>query len=105
MKTPGLDKETKQVIDKGRALKELVTSAGWGIARADLYSRLVDLTSVLGIQEKDPGKLAMEIGSRQLAADIMINWLKEVEGTAAQHENNKALILQASKEEYIKIYS
>lgn len=84
------DVETKNVEDRGKKLKELVDSEGWQLAKTLLSDKILDIQSIMNIDETDPVKVFQEVQTRRIVAGIILEWLQDVEGTALQYESNKA---------------
>ena len=83
-----LDKETYQLAKEQEKYKQLVDSDGWAEARKLLLDKLAEMTSVMNIETTNPEEILVEIGARQLARNVMLEWIQEVEGTAAQYKAN-----------------
>ena len=83
-----LDKDTYNLAQEQKKFKELVDSDGWKEAKATLMSRMADMTSVMNIVDLDPSKVVVEIGARQLAQSILLEWIADIEGTAEQYKHN-----------------
>lgn len=86
-----LDKETQDVLNEGKALKELLDSDGWQILERRLNEVLVDIQSVMSIDTEAALKnqdLLAQIGGRQIAVQIITNIIAGVKGDAEQYDNH-----------------
>lgn len=96
-----VDKETQQLIQTGEAIKNLVESSAWQEVRKRLIrdvSAIRDITSLTQLNNEK--MLFQEVAARQIAAEILLNWLKGIEGDAEQFRSN-AQMLQDTYEDNI----
>ena len=84
--------EKQQIITDGEAIKETLKSNGWGLIRAKLTEQIMDLQSVMNIDAENPEEVVRDIKARRTAIDILVSWLKDVEGDLEQYEDNKNLL-------------
>lgn len=104
MKSPKeLDKETKKVLTEGDSLKSMVEGRGWAIARERLLKKVAECLNIADIGLDNPQNLALLIGIRQEVAKTLIEWMKDIEGTASQHVSNNAYFEEV-KDRYIVHY-
>lgn len=89
---PELDIDTQKILIEGGQLKTLVGSEGWSVARDFLMQQIIDLQSIRNITATDPTEVIIDIKARTVAIDIILEWLRQVEGTARQHEGNKVIL-------------
>lgn len=97
-----LDKETLNVINDGEEIKRLVESIGWQLAKKRLVERIIDLQSVMNVAGDTAETVVIDLKARRIAVDLLLEWLKDVEGTAKQHESNKDMLLKIQHESFIK---
>ena len=83
-----LNKETQEVLSDGDQLSLMIKGTGWAIARKRLIDQVMDLQSIRNINEAEPEKMMLDIKARNTAVDILIDWLKDIEGSAEQFKNN-----------------
>jgi hypothetical protein len=95
------DKATQKVLKQGDAIRDMVKSDGWSEARTRLLRLLVANSDLLGLSTDDPEKMVLEIEARKLAVGIVREWLKDIEGTASQHDAHKELMLEIATEEIV----
>lgn len=95
-----LDKETGEVMTRGTKLKEMVRSEAWADAKSELTNRLVSLADLTTIDDQDALKLLQEIKVRKLAINLVMGWVREIEGQANQYEANEEAF-RAIKEESV----
>ena len=95
-----LDKETQKVESIGNAIKELVGSTGWAEARRRLIRKATELQLIgnIDIQNATGTDLVSLIAAKTTAARILLEWLRDIEGTAEQHDANKELITQTAED-------
>lgn len=89
------DQETAKILSEQEELMLLVKGKAWAIVRAKFLDKIVSLSDIFTLDEKDITKLAMELGARQMAAEILMKLLKEIEGTAAQYKTISDLYREA----------
>lgn len=90
---PKADKETQEIQKKGRALADMVESAGWGYVEPALKEKILDLQNINNIESTEANEVLAEIKARKMAADILYQWLKiDVYGDLEQTESNEALM-------------
>ena len=80
------DPATRKVLKEGELLKMLVTHDGWPIVRRKFSELVLALGDVFSIKDQDPQKVFQQIAARQIAIELVMNWIGEVEGRAKQHE-------------------
>ena len=83
-------------------LKEFTKSEAWGSIKSQLTDKLVSLADITTLLDTDPLVLLQEIKVRKLAINLVIGWVREVEGQVSQHEANESAF-QAIKEESVFI--
>ena len=80
------DTETQKVIDRNSKLLELVNHHGWKEARQILVEKIVELQNVAEyidiIQTGNATKLLKEMKANKRAAEILFDFLRQVEGGA-----------------------
>jgi len=87
-----LDKDTQKVLNEGERLKSLVENTGWELAKAKLTEKILDLQSIKNLSGVTPEEVVSEIKARNTAVDILMEWLKEIEGSAEQYAGNKVIL-------------
>lgn len=76
-------------MTEGELLQMLVEHDAWPLARKKLTDRILDLQSIKNIDTSDVQTLVTDIKARNAAVDILMEWLREIEGIADQHKNNQ----------------
>ena len=104
MPKPKVDKETQKLLSEQEHVKNLTEQEGWGIVKGNLIKYVAALHNISSLNSTDPQAMFNQVASRQLAAGILLEWLKDVEGTAAQFDANKELADQV-KGSYIVHFS
>lgn len=87
-----MDKETQDLLLKYKEIHDLVGHNGWRLVREKLTNKVIDLQNAFNIESDDPQKMLIDLHARKLAATMLFDWLREVEGDAQTHvENEKPL--------------
>lgn len=88
-----MDSETQKISDHNNELFELVNHSGWKRARTKLVERIVELQNVAEyidiIQTGNATKLLKEMKANARAAEILFDWLRDIEGGAQTALENK----------------
>lgn len=79
-----MDTETRTILDKNKHLSDLIGSDGWREARAMLSTKILDLQNAFNIDDSDPQKLFLDLQARKIASQVLFDFLREIEGSAAQ---------------------
>lgn len=96
------DKETQLVVQQGQAIKDLVDSNGWQEVRKRLVQDVAAIRDITSLTEiADPSRLFQEVAARQIAAEILINWIRGVEGDAEQFRSNAELLKERYEENFV----
>ena len=95
-----LDKETSEVLNKGLRTRDFVKSEDWSAIKLELTDKLVALADITTLADADPTALLREIGVRKLAINLVMGWVREIEGKASQYEAN-AETFRKTKEEAV----
>lgn len=93
-----MDKETYDVLTEEKKIEQLVKSSEWAIVREKWANMILDLQSIRNVKALDPQSVAIEIQARNLAIDILMSWMQDVEGTAEKSKNSN---LEVKRETYI----
>ena len=88
-----MDKETKKILSEGEQIQQMTETQGWQIVKERIFKRLADAGSILGIESKDPEKMMLELSAKQMAVQIVIDWLREdVDGEVEKHKNYNEIL-------------
>lgn len=93
-----MDKETYDVLSEEKKIEQLVKSEEWALVRKKFIDAVLDLQSIRNIQLTDPQSVAIEVQSRNLAVNILMEWMQDVEGTAEKSKNSDVVV---KRETYI----
>lgn len=93
-----MDKETYDVLTEEKKIEQLVKSSEWVIVREKWANMILDLQSIRNVKALDPQSVAIEIQARNLAIDILMSWMQDVEGTAEKSKNSG---VEVKRETYI----
>jgi hypothetical protein len=99
-----LDKETEEVLSEGQRISDFTKSKDWGFIKGFLTNKLIDFDSIKGmeLENKTKEQLGEEVISRKGIIDIVLGWVKELEGIAQQHDSNSDILLRDNPERNIK---
>jgi hypothetical protein len=95
------DAETRIVYDEGEHISSLVSSEGWKLAKRALSSRILEIGNILSISKTE--NAVQELGARQIAIQLVLDWLRDIEGAANQHKSNKDIYADLQREEYVRV--
>lgn len=91
--------ETQHVLSEGEHLANLVKSDGWAVARRKLLERIIAIGDIFQLTDKE--NLKEELGARQIAIEILRDFLRDVEGSANQYKNNAEFFRQIQEDNYL----
>lgn len=83
-----LDKETSEALRRGMKVRDFVKSEDWAEIKRELTDKLVSLADITTLTEADAMQLLQEIKVRKLAINLVMGWVREIEGQASQYEAN-----------------
>lgn len=98
---PKIDKETHKVLKEGDLLQELVKSDGWKIVQKRFTDMVIELGDVFSIKDAEPEAAFRQLAARQIAIELVMNWMKDIEGRARQHAANSEAYGKLRREAYI----
>jgi hypothetical protein len=81
--------DTTQIEKESKEIESLVGQEGWKIAKQKLIDLIADTQDIGAIAETTPEQVLIELKSRKLARTVMLNWLRDIEGTANSINNTK----------------
>lgn len=94
MEKEKIDPETQRIIDKNARLHDLISHPSWRDARQIFIEKILALQNVAEfidiIQTGNATKLLKEMKANGRAAEILFDFLREIEGGAQQAVENKA---------------
>jgi hypothetical protein len=83
-----LDAETQKLLAEGQKRVDFVKSEEWAYAKAKLYASMGTLNSIVSLPVGvDESTLAREVLTRFGAIDLVMKWIQNIEGEAAQAQN------------------
>ena len=97
------DKETAKVLNKGKVVRDFVKSDVWEEIKSELIAKVVAEADITTVEEADPVALLQEIKARKKAINIVMGWIREVEGEANKYEANEQAF-RTIREESIIVY-
>ena len=90
-----LDRETTEIVSEQKKLQSLTGHEGWSIIHTKFTEKILSLQNAFDIEVGDAQKMLIDLQSRKIASALLFDFLREIEGTASQAEDNKE-ILQSS---------
>lgn len=99
--------ETGKILSEGERVSNFVKSNDWGFIKDKLMKKILDYDSVNGIdlEKKSDNDLANELRTRRGVIDVVMGWLREIEGIAEQHDNHTELLQSRTNNGYIKRFN
>ena len=95
-----IDKLTAKISDEGQAIKDMVGMKGWELAKRKLADKIAGLLNIsnMNIQSADATTIMAVISANKMASDILLAWVKDIEGDAKQFDGNKTIYQQIEDE-------
>lgn len=83
-----LDRDTQKVLEDAAHVEALLASDGWRIIEASLVDKLIDMQSVLNVDDTTPEKALADMKARAAAVKLIKEWLQaDVYGFVQQQKN------------------
>jgi len=95
------DKETQEELRQGESLVRLVDSEDWQVAKSKLLELMANNSSVQHLESTTPDDMYHEVIGKQIAVQIIENWVDLVEGGAIAHVYNKKAMEDHGKNDLI----
>lgn len=92
----------EMMTDSGR-VKYTVATPGWPIIKDRVFALINDAQSIMGVEAKDAEAMLREIEAKRMAINLITEWIREIEGEAAQYDQEDAALYEEEPDEYIKI--
>lgn len=94
-----MDKETSQVLQQGQAILDLVKSPGWQDVKNKLVEKIMTLGDITMVETegKSAEQVMMDFKVRKQVIDVLVGWVKEVEGDANQFISNQQMLQEIKK--------
>ena len=94
-----MDNETKQILSEQQLLKDLVGHPGWTVARKMLADKILELQNAFNLDDRTATTMLQDLRANKKASQILWSFLKEIEGTATQSDDN----VQTTKSYIVKL--
>ena len=101
MTKPKLDKATIKTLNDGDELQAMVASPGWLIAKQRFTELVVQLGDIFSLKDETPDAVFRQLAARQIAIELIMSWMKEIEGRSKQHQTNSESYALLRREAYI----
>jgi len=95
------DKETRKILKKGELLSSLVQHEAWPLVKVKFNEMVLSLGDIFSLNELDPQKLQSQLAARQIAIEMVMNWMREIEGITKQHETNSVNYTKMRRDAYL----
>lgn len=83
-----LDKETDEVYTRGKKLREVINHDGWEVVEDVFMERVDDLQALGNLDRTAEDSLELQVASREVALEYMMDFWNELKGMVEQHETN-----------------
>lgn len=87
-----MDAETYQNLNEGEKYQRIVTSEAYGELKTILTNKIMDLQSILNVEDKDVNSVVIDLKAKKIAIETLLETLRDIEGRADQHSSNKTLV-------------
>jgi hypothetical protein len=84
-----LDAETQKVLDKNQSMFEFVNLPEWQSVRQILCDKILDLQNAFNIEDGDAERMMIDLKGRKIAAGVLYEFLREIEGGAQTAAEDK----------------
>lgn len=92
-----VDKETKDILEREQKIWALTEMEEWKIVRQMLADKITQLQMNDSLDlEQEPLKLSIEMKANRAASNILLDWLREVEGTAQKSSSDREVFKRPS---------
>lgn len=97
------DIETAITLSEGEEVGLMVEGRGWGIVKAKLDARILDLQNINNLDFTNEQTVLFDLKARKMAADLLFSWLKDdVYGFAEQQKANADAMHDSPVEEFVE---
>lgn len=90
-----MDPETQKIVNTQNDIRDLVNHVGWKHARLMLTDKILELQNVSEYTDSitlgNATKLMKEMKANKRSAEILFDWLRQVEGEASTSLDNKKM--------------
>lgn len=93
-----LDRETAELVRNEKNIEDLCKHEAWPQVKQKFIDKVLDLQSTQNIPLGDPVAMAIEVQSRNMSVDVLMEWMRDIEGSAQKSKDTSFLI---KKESYI----
>ena len=79
---------------------------GWKIVKKELMSKLITIDSITSVprDKKSNEEMLHEYGVREGVVSVVIEWINEMEGTAAQFKSNRELMKEVRGDSIVQYF-
>lgn len=91
-----LDNETAELVRSEKNIEDLCRHEAWPQVKTKFIDKVMDLQSVRNIADGTPEAMVIEMKARLLAIDVLLEWMRDIEGTAQKSEETSFTIKRES---------
>ena len=101
-----VDKETDKLVAEQKKIYDFVKSDDWSLIKKKLFDKLITIDSIASVPKegKSAESMLLEYRTREGVVSIVLEWIKDIEGTANQYLNNQELMNNIRKESLIEYF-
>lgn len=97
-----MDKESQKILTEADHVESMIKSTGWGIVKAKLDTRILDLQNINNLDTTDITTLPTQLAARKMTSEILFAWLKDdVYGFIEQQRANMDKKVEPTTETFI----
>ena len=92
-KTKKEQSEDLKIAREKQQIANFVSSSEWQIVRQSLIDKIMDLQSVMNVMDDSSvEKIVIDMRSRKISIEILLEWLREIEGTALEVKSTPSIL-------------
>lgn len=101
------DQETQKILTEGQKIEAFVSSQDWKLIKEKLFSKLITVDSIASIDSTgmNNDQFIKEVQARAGAVQLVIEWIKEIEGIAVNNRSNQELFQDIRQESIHKYFN
>lgn len=102
-----IDIETQQILTEGQQIERWVNSDDWKLVKKKLMSRLITVDSISSVPSENLSneQLLREYSVRNGAVNLVIDWIKDIEGTAMNNKTNQEIFKEAREDSIVQYFN
>lgn len=96
-----MDKDTAKQVSRTDEIVAMTKGNGWQYVRQDLLSKIAVLDDISQFDKLDGEAIIQELGAKQMAKHILLDWLRKVEGEKFKKEDYQESLKKIKSDDYI----